>query len=295
MKTSSHSIALLIPYFGTWPEWMDAMLVSCAGNPDIDWHFISDCGEPSAHPPNVYFHTSTFQEVCTLATQALGFPVHLTRAYKLCDLKPAYGLMFSDLLTDYDFWGHCDPDILWGSIRKFMTPKRLDRYDILTTRKKALAGHFCIYRNEERINRICLETADWKQMLNDNDTSYMLDEAFFSRRIEDYAADGHIQVYWNRALATSGSDQKPTLLGGQTLHWRKGRPFDEHGKAVSYRHWLFKGRPLIWEKGRTWNAYGQEMMYLHFHQLKAGFGPCSVRYGDEPKKMIVDKKGIHDV
>jgi hypothetical protein len=289
------SIALVIPYFGKWPEWMDAFLISCAWNPDVDWHFISDCGEPAAHPPNVHFHESTLERVSAQASKTLGFPVELKRPYKLCDLKPAYGLMFSELLEGYDFWGHCDPDILWGNIRKFMTPELLNRYDILTTRKHALAGHFCVYRNEERINRICLETHDWERMLNDNDTSYMLDEAFFSRLIEERATSGKIQVYWNRSLATSGSDQKPTLLGGQTLRWKKGRPVDEDGKPVNYRHWLFRGRPLIWKKGRTWNAYGQEMMYLHFHQLKNGFGPCSIQYASPPEQMIIDKMGIRDV
>ncbi len=269
------------------------MLISCAWNPDVDWHFLSDCKPPEKHPPNVHFHSSTLQKVAELATEVLGFPVHLQRAYKLCDLKPAYGLMFRDLLKDYDFWGHCDPDILWGNIRKFMTSKLLDRYDILSSRKHALAGHFCIYRNEERINRICLETADWEQMLNHSEKSYMLDEAYFSDLIKDLSDKGEIQVYWNRSIATSGSDQKPVLLAGQKMCWKQGRPVDSNGKPVSYRHWLFKGRPLKWEKGRTWNAYGQEVMYLHFHRLKDGFIPCSIRYSDQPEKMIVDKTGIH--
>ena len=271
---------------------MDAMLISCAQNPDVDWHFLTDCEPPKEHPTNVHFHPSTLGEIADIATKVLGFPVHLQRAYKLCDLKPAYGLMFPHLLNEYDFWGHCDPDILWGDIRKFMTPKRLNDYDILTSRKNALAGHFCIYRNEERINRICLDTPDWEQMLNHSGTSYMLDEAFFSDLVKNLAATGKIRVYWNRPLVTSGSDQKPVLLAGQKLRWKRGRPVDENGDPVSYRHWLFRGRPFVWKKGRTWNAYGQEVMYLHFHRLKGGFAPCPIQYTNPPEKMIIDRTGI---
>ncbi len=291
-KNQQHRIALVLPYFGKWPDWFPAFLITCEWNPGVDWHLFSDCGKPETLPPNVYYHPSSLGEIAALASEHLGFPVHLQRAYKLCDLKPAYGMMFRELLKDYDFWGHCDPDILWGSIRKFMTPRRLKHYDILSSRKHALAGHFCIYRNEERINRLCLETPDWERMLNDNEKSYMLDEAFFSRLIRDRAADGQIRVYWKRAIATCGSDQKPALLEGQTLRWKKGRPIDETGKPVSYRHWLFRGRPLVWKNGRTWNAFGREVMYLHFHRLKSGFGPCMIRSGDRPDTMIISKTGI---
>ncbi len=292
-RTSQNQIALVLPYFGKWPDWFCASLITCAANPDVDWHLFSDCGEPEALPPNVYYHASTLEEIAALASNCLGFPVRLQRAYKLCDLKPAYGLMFRELLKDYDFWGHCDQDVLWGSIRKFITPRLLKNYDILTSRKDALAGHFCIYRNEERINRICLETSEWEQMLNDNSTSYMLDEAFFSDHVKEMEKKGEVRVYWNRSIATSGSDQKPVLLGGQKLSWKRGRPVDEAGKPVSYRHWLFRGRPMIWKKGRTWNAFGLEVMYLHFHRLKGGFGPCSIHCGDRPEMLRISKDGIH--
>ena len=40
--------------------------------------------------------------------------------YKLCDYKPVYGLIFDEDLQDYDFWGHCDVDLIFGDIRKFI-------------------------------------------------------------------------------------------------------------------------------------------------------------------------------
>ncbi len=289
-----HRIALIIPYFGKWPDWMPAFLTTCAFNPDIDWHLFTDCGIPDGLPPNVHCAPSSLAAINELAAQKLGFKVLLQRPYKLCDLKPGYGLMFDDLLKPYAFWGHCDIDILWGRIRHFLPDRHLDRYDILTSRKDALAGHFCIYRNEKRINRLCLEIPGWEQIINDNGRSYMLDEAGFVDLLKDKIKRGDpVRIDWNRTLATSGSDQKPLLYGGQIFHWKKGRPVDEKGKRVMLLHRLFRGRPMKWKNGCTFDSYGRELMYLHFHLLKSGFTqPCTIHPGEQPEQIIIRKTGI---
>lgn len=293
-KKSPFRIALIIPYFGKWPDWIPAFLATCALNPDIDWYLFTDCGTPDGLPPNVHCVPSTLAEINELASRELGFEVRLQRPYKLCDLKPGYGLMFNELLKPYAFWGHCDIDILWGRLRHFLPDHHLDRYDILTSRKNALAGHFCIYRNEERINRLCLGIPGWGQIINDNSRSYMLDEANFVTLLKNKIQAGiPIRIDWNRTLATSGSDQKPLLYSGEKFRWKKGRPFDEKGKRVMLLHWLFRGRPMKWENGRTFDSYGRELMYLHFHLLKSDFTqPCIVRPGQKPKQIIIRKTGI---
>ena len=55
----------------------------------------------------------------------LGFDTALdafsTRALKT-DLRPAYGVLFEEYLDGYDFWGHCDLDVLFGRIRDHLPP-----------------------------------------------------------------------------------------------------------------------------------------------------------------------------
>lgn len=51
------------------------------------------------------------------------------------------------LLAGYEFWGHCDNDLIFGKISDFITPQLLSRYD------KILAnGHFSLYRNADEAN-----------------------------------------------------------------------------------------------------------------------------------------------
>jgi hypothetical protein len=51
---------------------------------------------------------------------------------------PAFGDVFSAEVKNYDFWGHCDMDVIFGKVRSFMTADLLNKYDIITTRKKLL-------------------------------------------------------------------------------------------------------------------------------------------------------------
>lgn len=39
--------------------------------------------------------------------------------------------MFQEYIKDYDFWGHCDADLIFGDIRKFVTDDILNKYDRL--------------------------------------------------------------------------------------------------------------------------------------------------------------------
>jgi hypothetical protein len=38
--------------------------------------------------------------------------MEIRNPYKICDWKPFYGHIFREYLVAYDFWGHCDMDII---------------------------------------------------------------------------------------------------------------------------------------------------------------------------------------
>ena len=47
------SIILIVPYFGKWPVWFEAHLISISRNREVDWLFITDCEIPVNYPQNV--------------------------------------------------------------------------------------------------------------------------------------------------------------------------------------------------------------------------------------------------
>ena len=54
-----------------------------------------------------------------------------------------------DVIKNYDFWGHCDIDLVFGDIRKFITDDILNYYDKIFFR-----GHLSLYRNIEKMNNL---------------------------------------------------------------------------------------------------------------------------------------------
>jgi hypothetical protein len=115
---------------------------------------------------NMRFFKSTLTDLDVRFTKRLGFPVKLPKAYKLCDYKPGYGLLFEDLLKDYHFWGYIDIDLVFGNIRHFFPESLLEQNDILTVRgNKWLSGALTLLKNTPKINSIFLEHPNIKEVL----------------------------------------------------------------------------------------------------------------------------------
>ena len=123
MEDKMYSIAYVVPYFGKFPKGFQFWLLSCKCNPSIDWLIFTDDKTPYDYPENVKVTYWTFDQMKKKAQAIYDFPIFLERPYKLCDFKPAYGEIFADELKDYDFWGHCDIDLVWGNIRNFIRMK----------------------------------------------------------------------------------------------------------------------------------------------------------------------------
>lgn len=78
--------------------------------------------------------------------------IKLTNPYKLCDFKPAYGYIFEEEISKYDFWGFCDIDLIFGNLSHFINDELLNKFD-----KLFFHGHFCIFRNCKKMNTLFLE------------------------------------------------------------------------------------------------------------------------------------------
>lgn len=143
-----NKLVLISCYMGNFPSYFNLFVESCRWNPQIDWLIFSDCPPLTYEiPSNVRIEYLTLTEVQELAFRKIGRWIKLNRAYKLCDFKPTYGLLFSEWITGYEYWGHCDIDVIWGRLQTKILPlldKRADRY--------FKYGHLSIYRNVVEIN-----------------------------------------------------------------------------------------------------------------------------------------------
>ena len=132
---NKHSVALILSYYGKFPNYFPLWLKSAGANPSFTFMIFTDNDMSSYNiPSNVHVHSMTLEEIRARAARHLDFEPVLNVPYKLCDYKPMYGLIFEDYLCGYDFWGHVDPDIIWGDLGHFITDYLLSKYTRLFRR-----------------------------------------------------------------------------------------------------------------------------------------------------------------
>lgn len=144
------SMGIVIPYFGEWEPWAPLFFETVRRNPTIDFLVFTDRDVPGPSAPNVRTRRMSFDDYVALANDRIDIPFAPGSAYKLCDLRPLFGHIHSDDLREYEFYGWCDVDVLFGDIRAFYTDEILDRYDVLSTHEDRISGHFAVFRNTPR-------------------------------------------------------------------------------------------------------------------------------------------------
>lgn len=141
------SICLILPYFGKFNNYFSLFLESCRRNPTVNWLIYTDCPAGHGFPENIRVVETTFEQFRRRFESHFDFAIALDRPYKLCDFKPAYGEVLADDLNGFDFWGHCDCDMIFGHLRDFLTD------DILSAHTKIFSrGHLSVYHNDPETN-----------------------------------------------------------------------------------------------------------------------------------------------
>lgn len=146
-QRSLKKIAFVVPYMGKLPNYFPLWLESCKKNENVDFIIFTDDHTEYYYPPNVHVHYMEFEELKELIQSNYDFQIELPTAYKVCDYKPAYGEIFREYLRDYDFWGHCDIDIIWGNIRQYVTDEIMDRHMRIFG-----VGHCSLFKNTPEVN-----------------------------------------------------------------------------------------------------------------------------------------------
>lgn len=258
-------IALILVYFGEWPIWFPAFLQSCRYNESIDWLIFTDIPPPPNAPQNVSFVPFTMAQFKSLASSKIGFQITVDEPYKLVDFKPAYGLVFDEYLRGYEFWGHCDLDVIWGDLRAFVTDSILRENDIFSARKNAMCGHFSLFRNTPQVSNLFRRHAKYASMFA-NARAIGFDEAPFTRVVADLATRAEVRVHWPEFVL--GREFARVLRQfPNRWYWRRGK--------------LFNG-----------NDHDKEIMYLHFMSWKKTMHTINFGYNDAPHSFEVSRNGI---
>lgn len=168
-------IVLINLFFGQFPWYFNFFLKSCEANKDINFLIFTDNDVDFIFPPNVKLIKASLDSFNELASERLGFKINVRRPYKFCDFKPCFGEIFQNYITEYDFWGMCDIDLVFGRIRNFITDDLLNNFDVISVRHDYTTGFFLLFKNTKEINSLFKKSKDYKKILT-SVNNYCFDE-----------------------------------------------------------------------------------------------------------------------
>jgi hypothetical protein len=275
-KKYRHSIILIVPFFGPFPNYFDLWLKSCELNDSIRWAVFTDNQTVSQLPQNVQLYNVEFEDFITFVDKKLDCRVNIPKPYKICDIRPAFGIIFEEYIRGYDFWGYCDLDMIFGDIRAFITDEILDRYDKVLNR-----GALSLYRNTDECNqyfRLNHPTVNYLSVFN-SEKHYGFDEwtgiyeLLKYHGIEQFHGDFIADIHPHRMRFHTTINDHPC----QVFYWEDGKVYHEY---------IHKG-------GR----YKREVCYIHMQKRKFpphAFNPNNIQSffvtpnGFKPKSSDVD-------
>lgn len=238
-------------------------------NDHVDFHFITDCDTTISTAKNIFFHTTTFGKYVSDAQQKLGVSINIPNPYKICDLRPFFGIIHGNIITDYDFFGWTDVDLLFGDIRSFYTDDILANYDVLSSHEIRLAGHCALLRNTKEFREMGFKVYDWQNAL--------LNPEFVG--IDEHGMTNALRMtFWDKL-----SEKLKMPLIGAVFSWRKKQKMNRYYFTEQYSTpfiaipWLdgsvWNDQPSEWsyEKGVITNSRDgdRKFMYLHFMNFKS--------------------------
>jgi len=249
-----NKIGIVSVYFGQLPNYINVWMESAKKNNTIDFYIVND-RTPIPHPENVHFIKMTLEEFSQLAAKKINLPILIKSPYKCCDFKVAYGLILEDYLKDYDFWGHCDLDLIWGDLRHFLSDQVLNKYDRIFP-----LGHLSLYRNTEQMKyAFTLEGSlkgDYKQIFL-SDKHFAFDELGGMYQIMRHNA---ISQYDSYDFADISPVYKQMKIVTKYTNYEN-----------NYKHQIFvwdTNRIIRYYIGDDGNVNNDEFAYLHLQKRK---------------------------
>ncbi len=247
-----NTVCVIGVYFGKFPNYIDLWLRSVEKNPGIDFLVFTDAALGNV-PANVHVYPTTLGQIESLAEEKLGMQISLEKPYKCCDFRPAFGVIFQEYLKDYEYWGHCDFDMIYGDIAHFMQEYDYQKYD-----RFLHLGHLSFYRNTEAVNqyyKLSGSEHGYAEVFS-QDRGFAFDEV---QGIDQILLKNGLPLFYKRIFADispiykrfrlseySYFDQKDTNYAQQAFYWENGKAFRAY-----------------WKDGKM---HTDELVYIHFQK-----------------------------
>lgn len=245
-------VCIIGVYFGVYPDYFDLWLKTCQYNSNIDFYIVGDA-KISKEIPNVHHIYMTLKQFKLRAEKVFNTSISLEYPFKCCDYKPLYGLIINEYIRDYDYWGYCDFDMLFGDIMYFLEKYNMSNYD-----KFLPLGHLSFIRNTDEVNRIALGKG-----------RYLFDKMISSQKTVQFDELGGINQI---LLENNFSLFQDRIFADISRLWKRIKLASRYqgSRDVNYKLQLF-----YWKEGKVFRSYvdngmiyNEEYIYIHLKKRK---------------------------
>lgn len=257
----SKKCVFIIPYFGKFKNYFPLFLESCSHNENYDWLIFTDNTDPYTYPSNVKKYSTSFEAFKKTIQDRFDFEICLDVPYKLCDYKPAYGFVFEEIIKEYEYWGYCDCDLIFGSIDSVMAEAFSAGYE-----KMFSGGHCTIYKNTYENNRRFMKASSksgelYRQAYTSN-RIFAFDEMFYNENVHTLFIEDGAQVF-ETDLAFNVSTDAYMFRRKYYCSGCKGWKEEPQNRYIVFAQGHIYASPML----RSWK-YGEEYLYAHFQGRK---------------------------
>jgi hypothetical protein len=240
----------------------------------------------------VKFISTAFADYVSNVSRRLKINFNPSGAYKICDIRPAFGDLYRDDIADYDYFGFGDLDVIYGNIRKFYNDEILS-FDLLSTHVGMISGHFVLFKNTEEMRRAYSHIPGWQGYLESPESTRFDEDIFSDLFVRRNQASGVDAIFQKNAYF---KEQYSTVF--HPMIWHDGMA--EHPDV-----WFWRNGSILNDRN-----VGREYLYLHlmnFQSMRWVNPHCReahmswkdnpnvsfVREGEERNGVRIDWTGIH--
>ena len=277
-------VIFIVPYFGRFPNYFQLVLNSMEFNKEFNWLIFTDNNESYNLPKNVKIVKTTFDGIKKQIQKKFDFKISLERPYKFCDFKPAYGYIFEEYLKEYDYWGYCDIDVIFGDLSKFITEDILNKYEKIFT-----LGHMTLYKNTYKNNKRFMEKYNgkvlYRRYLSSNE-NFAFDEQYEKTK-EKYSINNiydelGIEVYNQKPIADIFVYEQNFKLVKDFDRNDIGDIFEEDRESI----FTYENGKILRYYFKFENFIVREYMYIHLQKREMTYNKTMKKFKIIPNAFI---------
>lgn len=248
-----NKIGLITIYFGEIPNYFNLFLQSAAKNKDFDFIIFTEQNTLPFISDNIFPIKLFLDEFNKIAISKGILQKPVEHPYKLCDLKPAWFHILEDFdfLSNYEFLGYIDIDMILGKLNNFINCDRLKELDLWTISNVLISGALTIFRNSEKMKMLYRKSECWQLIFNYPQT-LAFDEKLHMcqmKEIEGIKLSSFTDIVNEERKRGLNVIQENNIIYewyNKTVNYKDGIIIDLQGREYISYHYVKVKRHLLW-------------------------------------------------